>query len=207
LTHDNRQNAYEIRRLRHRKNPFPRLQELELTETVSREVRPLHDAVQRARESVQRLSNAHDAAVKQHEVCMEQLRAAHDTLTATQQHYQQLSDDQLRLQPQLLRARELDTKLEVQTTRLNQASEAVTQAETSASNLAEKLKAAQTKAAQLADEQQLLLKESRLWSAWKPAAADAARWLDRVDAVIEASRQLDAAHSVLQKTSREVLGK
>ena len=177
------------------KDAEPRQRELQHTEQIQREARPLREA-QAAAEDQLKLSNESLSEItsdyKKHQENLQQLDMQ---LEQAIKQRTALEEKQTSLRPQLARARELDARLAPAATRLQQAKNQHDELTRNMGFARDNLQDAQFRQTQLAAEVEDLNQRQQQLIGLMPFAEEASLWVSRLDAAIESASAMARAQN------------
>jgi DNA repair protein SbcC/Rad50 len=173
--------------------------ELQWTELIAREVKPLRTVYETALQSVRIKSLAKNDAFEQVQKMDSELVSLIEKFQQASQSLEQVKLEQIAIEPEITKARHLDTLLVPATSRFDKSLVSLNEAR--ALQVAAKSKYEEAKARQsvlIARLSELETSKSSLQS-WAPLAKQAATWLDRMDRVIDGKNAIDDALQALEE--------
>jgi len=172
--------------------------ELHSTELIAREAKPLRIAHEMAVQSVRIKSIAKKEALEQVQKIDSELANRIERIQQASQSLEQVKREQIDLEPQIAKARSLDTLLVPATTHFERSLMLLDAARVL--QLAAKSKHEEAKSRQsllIAERIELETSKSSLQS-WPQLAKQASTWLDRMDCAIDAKKAIDTALQALE---------
>lgn len=172
--------------------------ELHSTELIAREAKPLRTAHEIAMQSVRIKSIAKKEAFEQVQKIDSDLANLIGKIQQVSQSLEQVKREQIDLEPQLTKARSLDTLLVPATTLFDKSLMSLNEARVLQLAAKSKHEEAQLRQSVLiARQTELETSKSKLQS-WEPLAKQASTWLDRMDCAIDAKKAIDTALQALE---------
>ncbi len=188
----------------HRTAAEPRRTELARTEEIARDARPLRVAERNALAQAMAAASAVELARTKRDELAQAFKAAADRHQAAAEVHTTVVAEQKAHDLPLRKARALDETLSIVHTQFQKSNADLEAANAALKTAEENLKTVVDGRSIRLQEQQSLERDRERLKAFAPFVADSAKWLDRIDAAIAGSQQVDVAKAHAKLLSKEL---